>query len=48
MVVMANGVKNALDRIGATQAFTSFINKAAEKSDTVKTVTKTANNFGFK
>ena len=46
MVVMANGVKNALDRIGATQSFTSFINTAAEKSPSLVTPRSEGGEFG--
>ena len=43
---MANGVKNALDRIGATQSFTSFINKAAEKSPSLVTPRSEGGGYG--
>ena len=46
---MADSLKDEAWYIQAAAAkLIPIINKAAEKSDTVKTVTKTANTFGFK
>lgn len=43
---MANGGIVELDRVGATQSFTSFINKAAEKSPSLVTPQSEGGGFG--